>query len=237
MGGRSSKTKPAKGSFTPPDGGDDAASASGKRTPVSRKSSQRRLVKEIWNSNPVEAAAAGSSPQPSPTKRQGLHISSEEESDAERKARGLEKKKSKKRRKGSREQESVQKASTVKLNEVQVVKKLPVDVSPGRVQRFEQIKVAYSMRDVASRNGETPFPSRAETKAESLARFYAGRDAKPVAPALATNGGSVTQSTLSEGSLNRPPSSSSPSYQSESSPRPQVCSTLIATNAKGSSKR
>jgi hypothetical protein len=95
MGGRSSKTKPAKGqpdtvveSFTPPDGGDDAASASGKRTPVSRKSSQRRLVKEIWNSNPVEAAAAGSSPQPSPTKRQGLHISSEEESDAERKSKG-----------------------------------------------------------------------------------------------------------------------------------------------------
>lgn len=111
MGGRSSKTKPANGqadtvveSFTAPDGGDEAASTSGKRTPVPKQSSQRRLVKEIWNSKPVEAADAGSTPQPSPTKRQGLQMSSEEESDAERKARELEKKKSrKKRRKGSRE--------------------------------------------------------------------------------------------------------------------------------------
>lgn len=114
----------------------------------------------------------------------------------------------------------MQRASAVKLNEVQVVKKPPGDVSPERVERFEQIKVAYSMRDVASRNGETPFPSRAETKAESLARFYAGRETKSMSPAMAIN--AVYQSTLNDGSLNRPSSASSPSYQSESSPRPQV---------------
>lgn len=107
-----------------------------------------------------------------------------------------------------------------------MIKKPPSDVSPERQQRFEQIKVAYSIRDLASRGAETPSPSRAESKAESLARFFGGRDSKPTVPTVMTDVGSVAHSKANESAQNRPPSSCSPSYQSESSPRPQVCTTL-----------
>lgn len=116
MGGRSSKTKPAAAqpdtiveSFSPADGADDVASASGKRTPFSRQISQQRVVKEIWNTKHAEAAADITSPQSSPKKRPEQQISSEEDSDAGHKSNALMKKKSKKKRRKGRASRSQRK--------------------------------------------------------------------------------------------------------------------------------